>query len=264
MQLKAGDAKQSDIGALRTVLARPVMDYGRLAAGLLLGMLLLGCGATSPNDDDFVDVPGLGSTRIDVPRPTDRAPDACDVALRSGESVLERGVALREVGLFSGQAAMSDAELGEYLESELSEEWGEIADDDPLIELFIAALDRDRAWWRDLEADVVDGNDVYVAVLQEWAAISRGSFTPESIEETWESEEGPVSVRFVLEGETVELNPAYLEDWIDPTVIVPINGLIAESGRQFELFQAFDQTAFVMALEDGERQALLGRGWCFD
>ena len=240
------------------------MDYTRPIAGILLGMLLLGCGAMSPSDDDFVDVPGLGSTRIDVPRPTDPAPGACSVALPSGESVMERGVALREVGLFSGQAAMSGAELGEYLESELSEEWGDIADDDPLIELFIAALDRERVWWRDLEADVVDGNDVYVAVLQEWATISRGSFIPESIEETWGSEEGPVTVRFVLEGETVELSPAYLEDWMDPKIVTPINDLIAESGRQFELFQAFDQTAFVIALEDGERQALLGRGWCFD
>jgi hypothetical protein len=115
------------------------MDCTRLIAGILLGMLLLGCGATSPSDDDFVDVPGLGSTRIDVPRPTDPTPDACSVALRSGESVLERGVALREVGLFSGQAAMSDAELGEYLESELSEEWGEVAVGDPLIDLLIAA-----------------------------------------------------------------------------------------------------------------------------
>ena len=58
--------------------------------------------------------------------------------------------------------------------------------------------------------------------------------------------------------------PEYLEDWIDPRIITPINESIAASGRQFTLVQPFDQTAFVLALDDQERAALEGRGWCFE
>ena len=116
----------------------------------------------------------------------------------------------------------------------------------------------------DREADVVDGNDVYASVLEEWAAVSGGSFQPDQIEETWGSEAGPVTVSFTLDGEQVELAPEFLEDWIDPRIISPINERIAGSGRQFTLVQAFDQTAVLLALDDRERAALEARGWCFE
>lgn len=106
--------------------------------------------------------------------------------------------------------------------------------------------------------------DVYVTTLEEWAAISKGAFEPADIHETWDGGEGPVTVTFTLDGEHVELRPEYLEDWIDPRILTPINERIADSGRRFELFQAFDQSAFVMALTDAERNALQARGWCFE
>ena len=40
--------------------------------------------------------------------------------------------------------------------------------------------------------------------------------------------------------------------------------MIASSGRQLTLFQAFDQKAFAMFLTEGERVALEQRGWCFE
>jgi hypothetical protein len=57
----------------------------RLGALFLVGVALLSgaCGATpaSPADpSQFIEVPGLGSTRIDVPRPTTEV-SACTVAL---------------------------------------------------------------------------------------------------------------------------------------------------------------------------------------
>ena len=39
--------------------------------------------------------------------------------------------------------------------------------DEPLLELFVAEQDHTRTWWRDLEADVVDGNHVYETTLAE-------------------------------------------------------------------------------------------------
>ena len=73
-----------------------------------------------------------------------------------------------------------------------------------------------------------------------------------------------MTIRYVDGGTTRTLTPAYLEDWIDPGILVPINESIADSGRRFELYKAFDQTAFVITLTDAERLALEGRGWCFE
>ena len=243
-----------------------MQSFARRCALGIASALLVSCagpGAT-PTNDDFVAVPGLGSTRIDVPRP-DTSQQACTLALPGDESLTQRAVALRDIGLFADLKGLSDQELGEELEAALTEEWGErIPDDRPLFELLVAALDRTRVWWGDLEADVADGNDVYASTLAEWAAVSADSFQPEQIEETWESEAGPVTIRFTLDGDEVELTPEYLEDWIDPRIISPINERIAASGRQFTLVKAFDQTAFLLALDPGERAALEARGWCFE
>ena len=241
-------------------------SFARSCALVLAWVLVVSCGGSgaASTNGDFVAVPGLGSTRVDVPRPA-TSDKPCTLAFQGDESLAERAAALRDIGLFADRKGLSDQELGEELEAALIEEWGEqIPEDEPLFELFVAALDRSRVWWGDLEADVGDGSDVYASVLEEWAAVSGGSFQPDQIEETWESEAGPVTVSFTLDGEQVELAPEYLEDWIDPRIITPINESIAASGRQFTLVQAFDQTAFLLALDEGERAALEARGWCFE
>ena len=132
------------------------------------------------------------------------------------------------------------------------------------MELIVAERDTDRTWWHDLEADVVDENQVYVSTIGDWAAISVGDFVPSEVAETWSTDSGPVTVAFSLDGQAHELHPAYLEDWIDPTIVGQINDLIASSGRRFEIVKAFDQTAFVVALTKDEREALETRGWCFE
>ena len=232
-----------------------------LVAGVMLGA---GCAETPATPTDFVEIPGFGSTRIDVPRPTTEAP-SCTVAMHADQSIGERVIALRELGLFADRPDLSNEDISQRVEARLDELYGgELLADDPLLELIVASLDDGRVWWGDLEADVANGNDVYVTTLAEWAAISKGAFAPEDIRETWDSEKGPVTVAFALDGENVELKPEYLEDWIDPRILAPINERIADSGRRFELFQAFDQSAFVMALTDRERDALEARGWCFE
>ena len=231
-----------------------------IGAGLLLG----GCSPGPPSSNELVEIPGLGSTRLDVPRPTSSGPD-CSVAIAEGQSIGQRVAALREIGLFADRPDVSNEDVTQRVEARLDELYGgDALADDPLLELVVASLDQSRVWWGDLEADVGEVNQVYAQTLQEWAAISKGSFEPEDVRETWASESGPVSVSFTLDGEEVELKPEYLEDWIDPRIITPINERIAGSGRQFELFQAFDQSAFLMALTDDERDALEARGWCFE
>jgi len=237
----------------------------RAIAGVSLVIVLL-AGCTGRRDDtgDFAEVPGIGATRIDVPRPTSgRA--ACAPALAKDQTIGERVAAMRRIGLFADRAALTDAALVDEVTAAIKEVWGDqIKSDDPLMDLFVAERDADRAWWRDLEADVAQGNEVYATTVEEWAAISVGAFTVSGIRETWASGRGPVTVVFERDGISHQLRPEYLEDWIDPRIATPINALIATSGRRFEFFEAFDQTAFVMALTSDERAALEHRGWCFE
>jgi hypothetical protein len=224
-------------------------------------LAVTGSGA-SAQDDDFIDIPGLGTTRIDVPRPSSGIP-ACDLALPGEGTIAERVARLRAAGVFADRTTLTDEQLAADLEAAIVAMWGDVPPDDGSLELLVAEQDPTRVWWRDLEADVGAGGGVYAATLAEWAAISAGAFTPTEITETWASEEGPVSVSFESGGSTHVLEPEYLEDWIDPRILEPINQLIAPSGRQFRMVKAFDQSAFVMALTEEERSVLEAGGWCF-
>ena len=53
------------------------------------------------------------------------------------------------------------------------------------------------------------------------------------------------------------------DDYIDLGILVDINRAIAPSGRQFELYEPFDQTAFVVCLTADQKHALIQRGWAF-
>ena len=228
-----------------------------------------GCaGRAGQGSGDLIEVPGIGQTRVDVPRPTSGTSAACDAnpfPPASTETIEERVAALRAIGLFADRPELEVAALAAKVEAGIADVWGDTLEpDDPLLDLIVAQEDQQRVWWQDLEADVLDGNDVYVETLQGLAAISQGAFEPEDIREDWASGEGPATITFSLGGAAHEITPAYLEDWIDPGILVPINELIASAGWRFELYKSFDQTALVMALTDAERQGLEARGWCFE
>jgi hypothetical protein len=226
-------------------------------------------GASSPPaSDDFAEVPGLGSTRIDVPRPSGRVAATCKPlgsGPADGETTVERVAGLRKLDFFASRTE-TDAALAATIDDQSIAEFGTKPDpDNPVSELVVAGVDDERVWWGDLEADVDPTNKVYETTLEAWAGISRGAFAPSGITETWASTTGPVTVSFTLNGKPETLNPAYLDDWIDPTIITRINELIASSGKQFELYRAFDQTLFLTALTAEEKRALeRDRGWCFE
>ena len=216
----------------------------------------------------FVDIPGVGSTRIDVPRPTGPSSADCDadpLPPASDATITDRVADLRRIGLFADRTDLTDAALAVEVEASITEAWGSLPDTPSgIIDLAVAEQDQTRVWWRDLEADVSDGNEVYAQTLADWGEISVGAFEPMDITETWDRAEGPVIVEFDHDGTRHFVAPTYLEDWIDPGILVGINQLITGSSRRYELYRAFDQTAFVMALTDDERRALEGRGWCFE
>jgi hypothetical protein len=241
------------------------------AIGLMVVLALAGCspaGEGAANPSNFVEIPGIGSTRVDVPRPTGSEGAACSEEpppAVADDTIVDRVAALRSLGLFADRAGMTDAALAAAVETAMADVWG--APEDvlaSLIELVVAEQDPTRVWWRDLEADVAQKNEVYAQTVAEWAEISAGAFEPSDIVETWQGPDGPVIIGFTLDGTARTLSPEYLEDWIDPRILAPINEAIAGSGRRFELVKAFDQTAFVIALTEDERTGFEARGWCFE
>ena len=170
--------------------------------------------------------------------------------------------ALQRVGFFAGEDADAAARRARRIHAR---EW-----DEPLAvrtlfdELVLASYDRRRVWWQDLEADALEGNDVYADTLRGWGRISRGAFRPRSIAEDWDSPEGDATIRFDLRGKRRAVRAQWLDAWIDACVLPQLNRLIAQSGRRFEVVAPFDQTAYVLALTPAERTALeRDRGWRF-
>lgn len=156
----------------------------------------------------------------------------------------------RELSFFEKQASLSDTELAAMLRQLHDAEEGEDFDPiDSYSDLLLLRWDEQRVWWDEVEADVCAENSVYERVIQEWGNISRGSFFPENVKETWHAEEGPVEITFVHRGEPVEIRPNYLDDYIDIDILGAINGLIQDTGIQFEVYRIFDQSAFVKKQE---------------
>ncbi len=163
----------------------------------------------------------------------------------------------RTLGFFNQYNALSDEDLSDQLLSLHGLEWGENIDPkDELADLQFLKWDEERVWWQDTEADVCGENKVYVQTLLEWGHISRGAFKPTNIEETWQSEEGPIAVAFSLDNTQHSIRPSYQDDYIDLSVVPQINNLIADSNLRFEIHTIFDQTAFIVMLTPEEKRLI--------
>ena len=168
----------------------------------ITGLLAVACGTTGPPTQtaavgsDFMDVPGLGRTRVDVPRPSGVASAACDddpLPPSSDETTAERVAALRAAGLFADRDGVSDADLAAEIDQKTQALWGgALPPDDPMRDLAVAEQDAARVLWIDLEADVAGGNEVYVATIEQLEGVAVGVFEPAGVGETWAAEEGPV------------------------------------------------------------------------
>jgi len=125
----------------------------------------------------------------------------------------------------------------------------------PLDDAELLSLSENDVWADDQEADVCSENKVYEEVLAQWAAISRGAFAPSAITEKWDSEKGPVTVSFQLNGQLVSVLPRYNDDWIDMEILLQINRLIGTSGYQFECTDLGNR-ALVLCLTPAEKETM--------
>jgi hypothetical protein len=164
-------------------------------------------------------------------------------------------------GFFKGRAG-SIEELAADLNQQHHERWGEdlgpLPGQPQLSEVLVLSYDSDRTWWQDTEADVCDGNGVYAEVLEQWAAISLGSFRPARVAERWATADGPIAVTLELDGRPRSLAPRVLDDYLDMGILASIDGWLAESraARRAATLETGDQTAFVTFLTAEERSRI--------
>ncbi|WP_139490455.1 hypothetical protein [Brevibacillus dissolubilis] len=163
----------------------------------------------------------------------------------------------RNMGFFSYYYDLADRELVNILKLLYADEYRrQIRLKHASTDLDMLVLDEVRVWTDDLEADVGPGEQVYVSTLYRWAEISQGEFHPTEIIETWDGEEGPITIEFTLHGVRHTITPKYLEDWMDiETLIDSVNALITDTGRQF-VWHSDGQAAVVLLLTQEERERM--------
>ena len=82
----------------------------------------------------------------------------------------------------------------------------------------LACLDPTKTQYIDLEADVCKENHVYTDVINMYIELTNGVFKPKNISEIWKTANGPIEVKFDIDGKTLRFKPQYEDDWLDPIV----------------------------------------------
>lgn len=184
-----------------------------------------------------------------------------------GDDLLRAVQLYRSLGFFDSFRELTNEDLAERLVDAYRAKTrgrGDLRRPSELRDLSLLALDTSRTWWEDMESDVFRGNEAYVRILNQWAAISRGNFRPERIAEQWHSDQGPIDVSFAVAGREITWSTDVVE-WIDERLLDTINTLILPTGVQFQHFFTGDQSAFVVALTREERDAIAReRPWNLD
>lgn len=173
----------------------------------------------------------------------------------------------RGMGFFARSASEKDEKLSSMLQDMVSRQW-DVPFPDPgrndrqAADMFLLMADYDRVWFQDLEC-VLPGENCYASALRQWSAISRGSFMPEDLSETWRSNKGPVNVQFTLGGRRHTFTHSG-GDTMDMAIIRMVNGLIKSTGYGFEVCDNLGMPNFVVVLDKSEKSRLVKeRGWNF-
>ena len=141
----------------------------------------------------------------------------------------------RSFGFFESHQG-SDEELAEIIKSYWRGDWDEYlaaVSDSPSADQLLLVADTKRVWWHDLEV-VYRGANYYVDVLNEWAAISRGQFTPEQIQEIWQGENEPVEVTFTFNNNTYTFMHRS-GDFLEHGILQLINQALSHTPFRYEV-----------------------------
>ena len=189
--------------------------------------------------------------------------------------MIENLAILRQAGFFKDFKSLTDAALIDVLEKRREERYStafgyeyQPGHFSHLLQLL--AEDNTKIIDIDLEADVLNGNDVYVSILETFAKASNGYFNPTNIKEIWNADEGPIKVTFLSNGHQITFEPEYMDDWIDGRIFNVINQEMKRVSN--EVFFAcsgpndewLGQNIIHIRLTDDEKQLLREKlGWNF-
>ena len=126
--------------------------------------------------------------------------------------------------------------------------------DAPEFDLFFLSLDPFRSLYSvmDFGDFLAPGNDAYVSSLEALGNISRGTFKPQNIKETWDTPDGPIRIHFDLDGQKRELK---VETWggaFDFRILLQLNALLEKTEYRFEM-APMDDILFVTVLKAEEK-----------
>jgi hypothetical protein len=139
------------------------------------------------------------------------------------------------------------------------------ASDNPqYADLFLLAECRAPVWWGDLERIYPDTSG-YADLLREWAAIARGAFAPDDIEEIWAADQKSAEVAFTHHGVRRRFTHSERNgDFVDMAIVKLINELIKDTPHQFEICD-MGMPNFVLVLTAPEKTRLKReRSWRFE
>ena len=175
-----------------------------------------------------------------------------------------------DLGLLKNNNTQTFDDIVQKISAKYVEDWGQDYDKDQqfkndtlMLDLLLLKYGDGKVWQQDTEADVLNGNAVYIQTISEWSAITDGEFPPLNIEENWASDIGPIKITFMVNGMFHSIAPDYFEDYLDMGLLKKINQLLVDTETKFEMLKPFDQTAVVLWLNHTTKKSLKKRGWKF-
>lgn len=171
----------------------------------------------------------------------------------------------RELGFFSAFGAVPHEECAAKLLAAHRSEWDvDLVPLDSYDDAVLLSYDGKRAWFEDTALDSRQDHLVYPELLEDWAHVSRGSFHPEDVEESWKGPRGPIAVTFTHGGTRHALAPKWNEGLVDLDLLTPLNAIVGASGMGFCCLR-IDQSALIVVLTPTERARIeRERHWRFE
>jgi len=180
-----------------------------------------------------------------------RRPKDPDAWLREGAAYYRR------LGWFAEWIDLSEEQLLRKV-IELLEEEGNTRPDptDQSADVSLMALDDERVWWNDLEADVCRENQVYVELVEALGRISRGAIIVADVTERWDGEEGPITVEFTANGARQTVHPRYQDDWITEEAFLAFERLLRPTPYGLYTWDTQGQDYFCVVLREDEARLI--------
>ncbi len=131
---------------------------------------------------------------------------------------------LRQAGFFKQFSALTDNEILDKIHEKRKEAYSKIfgypyEPGRNISDQELAWQDTTKVLHMDLEADVCMENKVYTRILSRLGELSGSDHLITDVVEEWESETGPIVLRYKLNGEEKHAQPPYAADWVDQAFI---------------------------------------------